>query len=367
MSDTINIFIVDDDPLSRMIITDELQGDKYEIHEFSNGRECIDNLDLKPDLILMDVEMPIVNGYQACRELKKDIASQLTEVIFISSHDTTEEKLAGYDAGGSDYIIKPIQPLEVKLKIDLAIKNIQQHREKASEADTAMQTAITAISNVGEQGIILDFTRKSYSIEQVDDLAKNIIENLAMLGLDVTVQMRLMGKNINYSGKDTISPLEGELLSRLKDSGRIHEHGARLIINYGGISLLVKNMPIDEEKRGRLRDHLVLLLEIADERLKSLMVEIGLNKVISDAKRSLRDIEAMQHEQKGAALHIMDTLMTNLEQSFMTCGLTEDQEKMLLGIVQQGVDHSLDNFEQGLKTDEELGKIISMLENFSSK
>ena len=366
MSDTpMKIFIVDDDDLSRMIIVDELKDGGFELHEFSDGKECVENLHLNPDLVLMDVEMPMLNGYDACKEIKNNPSTQASEVIFISSHDTTEEKLAGYDAGGSDYVIKPIQPEEVKQKIAVAIKNIQLYRESTSEVNSAMKTAITAMSNAGEQGVILEFTRKSFTIKHSDDLAKLIISSLASYGLDVTLQMRVLGKNINRSAKEVISPLEGELLFRLKDSGRMHEQGARLITNFGDLSLLVKNMPEDEGKRGRLRDHLVLLLEIAEARLNSLILELGLARVVVDAKKSLLNMEVMQQEQKAAAMHIMDSLMRNLEESFMTCGLTDEQEKTLLNIVQQGVDHSLENFEHGLKIDKELSRIVSILEAFS--
>lgn len=359
----IKVFVVDDDALSRMIIIDEISCDEFDILEFEDGQQCIDALDKSPDIILMDVEMPRVDGYQTCRHIKANFSTENTEVIFISSHDTIDEKLAGYDAGGSDYIIKPIQTEEVKQKLSVAIKSIALRKNKTTEVQSAMQTAMMAISNAGEQGIVLDFMRRSFSTNTIQALAELIVDSFRSFGLATTVQIRSSDATINVSSKEPASPLEIELLSKLKDSGRIQERLPRLIANFGDISLLIKNMSDDEEKRGRMRDHLALLLEGAEARLLSLETDLTITSAISSTKQSLNNIKIMQQNQKNIAMNIMDQAMKNLEESFMSCGLTEEQESMLLKIAQEGVDESLDNFEKGLLIDQEFSKIITSLES----
>ena len=74
-----------------------------------SGEEAIETaLQIKPSLILLDIMMPGIDGYETCRRLKNAEATRDIDVIFVSSHDTAEEKLAGYDAGGCDYLIKPV-------------------------------------------------------------------------------------------------------------------------------------------------------------------------------------------------------------------------------------------------------------------
>ena len=366
MSETrVKVFVVDDDAVSRMILLDELGEAEFEIFEYETGKQCVENLNLKPDLILMDVEMPEMNGYEACRKIKSDTLTQDIDVVFISSHDSIEEKLEGYSAGGSDYIIKPIQPEEVKHKIELAVKNMRERYEQHSEIESAMKTATIAISNIGEQGIILDFTKQSYTIKQPAQLGRALINVFSAYGVDATLQIRTSLGTLNVSSREPVAPLEIELLSRLKDAGRIQEYGARLIANFSALSLLIKKMPEDEDKRGRLRDHLALLLEIAESRLEALEMELNLKRVVVDARQSLANVEQMQQTQKSVAMQIMDTTLTDLEEAFMTCGLTEEQEHLLLQLVQNGVDMSLENFEKGLKIDEALQKIIDRLEVFA--
>lgn len=152
---------------------------------------------------------------------------------------------------------------------------------------------------------------------------------------------------------------------RLQDTGRIRESGGRFVANFGPISQIIKNMPEDKDKRGRLRDHLAMLLEGAKFRLQALEMDEELARLVTHSKQALQEIESMQKEQKQTAMKIMDEVMKQLEESFLTYGLNEDQENLLMNVVQNGVDRSLDNFEKGLNIDKQLRGIIDRLLTFS--
>lgn len=363
------IFLVDDDPASRLIIADEFERGNYQVREFEHGEDCLNVLESGaeiPDLILMDVEMPVLGGYDTCRKIREQDALNHIEIIFISSHNTTEEKLKGYDAGGNDYLIKPVQPEELHRKVALAIKNKSALSAAAAQNSFATQAAMTAMNNASELGLILDFTRRSFNINRVADLAQLIIEAFTSFGLDTSVQIRATGETV-HAGTSAMSPLEQELLTRLKDAGRILQRQKRVIANFGAISLLVKNMPEEDDKQGRIRDHLAILLESAEARLQSLELHSQLAQLIVDSRHSLDDIESRQREQKASAMQIMDDVMGELETSFLSYGLTENQETILLQIVKNGVDRTMANFEKGLKIDAQMRDIIDRLEHFTMK
>ncbi len=362
------ILIVDDSTDDIRVVMENLKQD-YAAVAATSGKKALEMavIEPHPDVILLDVMMPDMDGYETCRRLKDNPETKGIDVIFISARDTTEEKLAGYEAGATDYLIKPVQPVVLMQKVKLAIKNKELRLEAEEQNSMAMQTAMTAISSIGEQGVVLDFMRRSFAINDIQDLADLVVETTANYMLDNSVQLRCSHELVHASSSGSISPLEQELLSRLADAGRIRESGSRLILNFGDISQLIKNMPDDEEKCGRLRDHLAILLEGAEARLKALEVEQQLAKLIEDSNQALQSIETMQKEQKETAMAIMDNVMIELEGAFLSYGLTEEQETKLMTVVQNGVEHSLDNLEKGRSIDEQLRKIIARLDEFSGE
>lgn len=362
------VLIVDDTPEDIQFLVESLKRD-FAVVAVTSGEKALETAanGQRPDVILMDVMMPGMDGYETCRKLKEDPENSDIDVIFVSAHDTTEEKIAGYEAGGSDYLIKPVQPNELEQKVKLAIKNKYARAEISSEKDMAFNTAMTAMASASEQGIVLDFMRRSFIVNSIEELAELIVEATTNFDLENSVQIRSGEETINHGSSDPMPPLEMELLGRLKDHDRIMSLGKRTIFNYGDISLLIKNMPEDEEKRGRLRDHLAILAEGAEHRLEA--IEVGLNMVhlVDDSNKTLKDIQAVQALQKEKAMQIMDDVMKGLEESFMTLGLTEEQEALTLGIINTGVEESIENLENGMIIDQKFQEIISSLMSFSKK
>src|SRR3990167_3842 len=103
------LLVIDDSPVEIQLIIENLKHN-YAIQVATSGEKALQKLgsDLIPDLILLDVHMPGLDGYDTCRRIKSNPTTQDIDVIFVSAHDTTEEKMAGYDACASDYVIKPV-------------------------------------------------------------------------------------------------------------------------------------------------------------------------------------------------------------------------------------------------------------------
>jgi len=97
------------------------------------------------DLILLDIEMPGMDGISTCRHLFGEGLDQ-TLVIFVSGHDDLEQRLAAYEAGGSDFIVKPYAPQELVRKVQLAGELRRQRADLANQASYARETAFTAMA-----------------------------------------------------------------------------------------------------------------------------------------------------------------------------------------------------------------------------
>ena len=321
----------------------------------------------QPDIILLDIKMPGMDGYETCRQLKANASTSDIDVIFISSHDTIEEKLNSYEVGGSDYLTNPVHPEELQQKIKLAINNRSIHQETQKARDEAMQAAMTAMSSAGEQGVILDFMRRSFNVNTVDELAELIVEVTSSFGLENSVQIRSTQKIVHASTTSPILPLEEEILTRMKDAGRLKEKGRHFVVNYGPITQLIKNFPDNEDVRGRLRDHLALLIEGSEARLRSVEISEGLQIAVQSTKMALTEIQTLQTRHENRSVKIMEDVVRELEHSFLTLGLTDEQEQRLLDLVHNGTDQSINNLELGHKIDQKMSLIIQQLEKLVIK
>jgi len=118
-----NIMVVDDNPTNLKLLEDMLREDGYEVRSFPLGRLAIAAARQEaPDLILLDINMPELNGYQVCEILKSTKALADIPVIFLSALNEIEDKVKGFRSGGVDYISKPFQFEEVRARVETQIK-----------------------------------------------------------------------------------------------------------------------------------------------------------------------------------------------------------------------------------------------------
>jgi len=112
------ILVVDDSPVNLQVIVRTLNGTGHRILAAKNGRTALEIARrARPDLILLDVMMPDVNGFEVCRAIKADTATEDMVVIFLSALGEVSDKVSGLKLGAVDYITKPIQPEEVVARV----------------------------------------------------------------------------------------------------------------------------------------------------------------------------------------------------------------------------------------------------------
>jgi DNA-binding response OmpR family regulator len=117
------ILIVDDEPANLELLFGMLSAQHYDVR-VANGADLALTVvqSSLPDLILLDINMPDMNGYEVCRRLKADPNTRDVPVIFISANDYTEDKIEAFRAGGVDYVTKPFQVEEVITRIESQLK-----------------------------------------------------------------------------------------------------------------------------------------------------------------------------------------------------------------------------------------------------
>jgi len=116
------ILIVDDDQLNQEIMREVLEED-YEIATAATGEEGLPRMkDFGPDLVLLDIMMPGIDGYEMCRQIKATPHGELTLVALVSGRASTKERLQGFKAGADDYIVKPFDHEELAAKVKILFR-----------------------------------------------------------------------------------------------------------------------------------------------------------------------------------------------------------------------------------------------------
>ncbi|MGB6298435.1 MAG: response regulator [Rivularia sp. (in: cyanobacteria)] len=134
INNKLNILVVDDTPDNLRLLSAMLTTQGYEVRKALNGKMALNACKINlPDLILLDINMPDMDGYEVCQQLKADETTKVVPVIFISALDDVLDKVKAFDVGASDYITKPFHTAEVisriENQIDLRSLQVQLHKK----------------------------------------------------------------------------------------------------------------------------------------------------------------------------------------------------------------------------------------------
>nr|CRH05717.1 Putative response regulator receiver modulated metal dependent phosphohydrolase [Candidatus Magnetococcus massalia] len=127
------VFVVDDTETNIDVLLETL-GQDYDVSVALDGESALEDIpETTPDLILLDIMMPGMDGYEVCRRLKADPATAEIPIIFITAKQETSDETAGFSVGAVDYITKPFSPPVVQARVRTHLQLVQAHRELANQ------------------------------------------------------------------------------------------------------------------------------------------------------------------------------------------------------------------------------------------
>ena len=337
MENNLRVFVVDDDAIILDVLRATL-ATECELDTFASAEACLSALaDVKPDLFLLDVSMPVMDGYALCRQLKDDWDTQDIPVVFISASNNNETRMLCYEAGGDDFIQKPFDPAELLSKLGVAGRILAEKKALREQAGYAQRTAMAAMVSMGELGVVLQFLSKSFACNTLDELAAALLDAMQQYDLQAAVQMRIGDEVLTLSHNGRNVPLEVSVLNHVRESGRIFQFKSRCVFNYGQVTLLVKNMPLEDAERcGRIRDNGALLAEGADARLRAIETEMlaarrraGIESALPRLYSTLDGVQANYRRNSFELTQVMIDFQEQLAKAFISLGLMERQEEQL--------------------------------------
>lgn len=333
------VLSIDDDKFMRGMIRSSLEG-RYHLLEAESGAQGIEIAKTKdPDIIVLDVEMPGMNGYEVCDALKHTPETKDIPVIFLSSLTNLTSRMQGYEVGGADFLIKPFDAPEIEAKIKNLINISASNEVLKEQANSASNAAYVAMKGSSELGLAIQFVEHIFSANTIDSIAKRFFSATQSLDLRCNLMFVDDGKRtfFDHSGKHC-RPLEQEVMSTIFErGGRIVDFGSRSQFNFAHVAVLVKNMPLgDMETYGRIKDLLPAMLGAIDSKVRTIEIEHAIARqtqqlatAFGEVQSTLAEVGEEMERNQNNVIEVLRGVLDKMEQQLPLMGLEEDQEKFI--------------------------------------
>jgi AmiR/NasT family two-component response regulator len=287
----------------------------------------------------MDIEMAGLNGYETCQQIK--LKNALLPIIFVTGHQSFEDHLKAYDAGGDDITTKPVDSKILLHKIKHAIRHKSDKDQLAHEAQSLRDIAMNFLSNAGESGVLIKFVHKAVVARSFKELAQYLVDAISELGEQCCVMLRHKDGQAIETSHGNPSDLEKSILGKMSDMGRLFQFKRQFIVNYNKVSIIITTDPQDSpEKIGRIRDHIAILAEIAESLIENVSTYIEnmerteqLQTTLLAAKESLEQNRTQHKKLLVDSRILLHELVDNVESALSQLNLMQSQESTISSII----------------------------------
>jgi len=251
MSKIYEILIVDDLKENLQLLSEFLTSEQYSVRTATSGKMALLSLSAKiPDLILLDIKMPIMSGFELCEKLKSDLRTYKIPIIFISASDDIESKVNAFRAGGIDYITKPFANEEVLARVSthLQLDDYKHHlEEKVENALIKVNMLNEQLENTQDEVIM---TMGAITEARSEETGKHVVR--------VAEFSHLLAKLYN---------LDEKMCEAIYKAAPMHDIGKVSIPD----SILLKEGPLDDAEWEIMKTHTTKGYEIFKSSSKELL------------------------------------------------------------------------------------------------
>ncbi len=183
------ILIVDNDPVMRLLMRETLSDGNYIIEEAENGLDALASIDKQPpDIVLLDIRMPEMNGFEVCSEIRKKY-DNLISVIMVTGLDDTDDKVSGLKTGADDYITKPFNGEELQARIQSVLRRSLPGQNSSITSNNKITFANWQLNTIDQtlispEGDLVDITSSEYQIlEALTNKANTVVSRDEILAI----------------------------------------------------------------------------------------------------------------------------------------------------------------------------------------
>jgi FixJ family two-component response regulator len=341
----------------------------YESVFFSDQTQCLSFLDAEnPSLLLLDLRHEPDAAFDLCEKLHDDDCS--VPVIAFGSSDDLQVKLRAFENGCDDFVHDGISDVELSARLMKSIFNKIANDQLKSRVQQANEMAFSAMVNTSELGTNIKFLLDSYQTNNIDELGQLFFRLVKSYNICCSLQMRSEYGVKNMEENGMAKDLESQLMTQMVDAGRFYDFGQRTLINYNQVSILIKNMPVDDEIRyGVIKDNIFALVQGLDARIttldafrKTAQEKLLLEKVSGRVQSMMREVDDSFQVTMREIARVVEDMSDALAEAIPEMGLSESQEVIIERIVDAAIHESQNVFNSGLRLDEKLLSFIDTME-----
>ncbi len=344
-----NILIVDDNPTNLSVIVDYLENFNLTVLVSQDGESSLKRAKYaKPSLILMDVLMTGIDGYETCRRLKNEPETQDIPIIFMTALSSIEDKVKGFDVGAVDFIIKPIQPEEVLARIKLHLQlrhmtNAQTIQNEILLAEIEQRKAIQERLSQSNQKLeqeVGDRMKAQQDLKKLNENLEHIVAKRTLLLAKSNHQLKLEVLERQQAEKQLTSSLEEkevllkEIYHRVKNNLLVVSSLLELQTNYVEDPSIIKML---KNSQGRIHS-----MALVHEQLYNShnLQEIDLSVYVKALLSKIFDSHS-HHEKLIKLVVDAEKINLNLETAH-SCGLIINE------LVTNAIEHAFEGKDKGI-------------------
>ncbi|NOQ15511.1 MAG: response regulator [Methyloprofundus sp.] len=308
MAQNKKILIIEDDPIFQEISAAVFAA--YQLKIVATGEMGVEIVpSFLPDLIVLDIDLPGIDGYETCQQLRADSLTAQTPILFISEYTGLNDRLKAYGAGGDDYFTKPINNQEVIVKVEKFLALQKKQAELAEQLNDSYSIVLGMQSTAAYLQTISRFLINMLYCHNMDDIAAIFFKAAKGMNINCILRIQTDEQTVLQSTTGTITQLEHEILDLSSSLDRIYSFGNnRAIFTWHNATVLIRNL---DDKI----DILAILMDGMEAGIKAVIQQQKLLEMVSEVDQGNAQVG-------GKITDLCGDMGLHLQETFLSLGLS---------------------------------------------
>jgi CheY-like chemotaxis protein len=345
---------------------------EFELNIFRSGADCKAALTGRlPDVLVLDTGLGDVDAYALHRALRDDFDTGDIYQLLLC----TEEEAGREDFVGSDFVLRPFLDAVLFKKLALLKKTLARERAGMDQMAYAQSVAMTAMSSMGDLGVVMEFMTRSFACRTIQAVGQLALEAMKQYELDAIIHFVWEGESYTArTNHQEIDPLDREHLAQMRPLGRLLELNRQMIVNYEHTSILIREMPDDNTRCGRIRDNIATLCEGIESRVVGLLLEHdnllkqqGIRYAVFEIRDSVANLYDRQMDDMKAGRNLIGQVSDDFEDAFLHLALAPEVENQMVGLLVELRQKLTEIWSRPSEVEARLQRVISSLETLAGE